>query len=73
MIKKNGTNRTALSYAAELGDINTASTLMDMGASLRNRGVDDNEHRKLAIHFAAKQGHATIIRQMMKNLMGLLI
>lgn len=56
--------RTALSYAAELGDINTASTLMDLGASLRNRKNDD-QHRKLAIHFAAKQGHAAIIRHMM--------
>ncbi|KAM0473854.1 hypothetical protein ACHAPX_007902 [Trichoderma viride] len=62
--------RTALSYAAELGDINTASTLMDMGASLRNRGANDDEHRKLAIHFAAKQGHATIIRNMMEKFSG---
>lgn len=58
--------RTALSYAAEVGDINTASTLMDLGTSLRNRKNDD-QHRKLAIHFAAKQGHATIIRHMLKS------
>ncbi|EHK48861.1 uncharacterized protein TrAtP1_009724 [Trichoderma atroviride] len=61
--------RTALSYAAELGDINTASTLMDLGASLCNRNNDDR-NRKLAIHFAAKQGHATIIRHMLKSFSG---
>ncbi|KAK1236946.1 hypothetical protein MKX08_007894 [Trichoderma sp. CBMAI-0020] len=61
--------RTALSYAAELGDINTASTLMDLGASLRNRKNDDR-HWKLAIHFAAKQGHSTIIRHMLTKFNG---
>ncbi|KAI5918531.1 putative ankyrin repeat protein [Camillea tinctor] len=57
--------RNALSYASELGNINTARTL------LRNKAIskdtDSGEWRKQgALHYAAKQGHAIIIQDILE-------
>lgn len=52
--------RTALSYASELGDINAVRVLMRAGAI---EGVRiDKEERMLPSHYAAKGGHAVIIK-----------
>lgn len=55
--------RTPLSYASEFGDINTVRTLIKNGAHLSELG--DYNERLLPCHYAAKQGHAMIVQDMM--------
>lgn len=62
--------RTALSYAAELGDINMVRMLIREGATLMNRGNHDYEDRRRPCHYAAKQGHATIVGDMARKWKG---
>jgi ankyrin repeat protein len=60
--------RSALSYVSELGDINVATTLIENGAILKE--PFDFDKRPLPTHYAAKQGHAEIMRLIIKKWSG---
>ncbi|KAK8108385.1 hypothetical protein PG984_014186 [Apiospora sp. TS-2023a] len=59
-------NRTALSYASELGDINTVRILISNEAD--NSDLSDHMHNKRGPqHLAARQGHALIMADMARR------
>ncbi|KAI5861325.1 putative ankyrin repeat protein [Durotheca rogersii] len=60
-------NRTALSYALELGDINSARVLIEKEAELNTRGLDDPEKWRRICRHAAKQGRTMIMKEMLEK------
>ncbi|KAG8667761.1 hypothetical protein FPOAC1_012600 [Fusarium poae] len=59
--------RTALSYSSEYGDINIVRLLIRSGAELRSKSNTSYEPERFPCHYAAENGHATIIDAMVQE------